>query len=345
MDSGLRSRRRFSSTSTTNVDDSSPATSTRSLENTSTTIKSRRKEDAQTDVIRVRTRSRPSSRKSESSTPSDTRQISSPHNERSERFSRVNFNRTRKKPIENKLEVENKEGNVEIVRESSTARSHKRPYYRSSTRTSIRSSSESPITADVQKSTTSQNPKFRSRSRNTTPTSIKEDATQRIIRSRITTRVSDIRTLPDIASSGSSISENTLKMDASTEKTYDTRGSRKLRYKSRLSDTDSNLTLENNTDKEVNKSSHNRNPVTSQEETSNSADILNSSTQEATSSTTQSSNTQSSIVKRPVIRRKINFRPSVTLKKPKSDTSEIDEDDNYPESFKALLQAKNAAVR
>lgn len=134
---------------------------------------------------------------------------------------------------------------------------------------------------------------------------------------------------------------------ARTAQQPDLRNARKLRYKTRPSETDTNLTGEGLvTANEVIKSSQNKESVTSQAEIQTAAPTaVETIVQHITEANKPKSTTLkvTKVVRRPLGRGKVNFRPSVSLPKvPVSD--EIAEDDNYPESFKALIQAKNASV-
>ena len=166
-------------------------------------------------------------------------------------------------------------------------------------------------------------------------------------RSRGNTRA-NARSL-DLAVSGTT---NTLTVSekepttARTAQSADLRNSRKLRYKTRPSETDTNLTGEGLvTANEVIKSSQNKESVTSQAEFKSAAPtivetIVQHSTEPNKAKTTTLKVTK--VIRRPV-RGKMNFRPTVTLPKTRV-SDEIAEDDNYPASFKALIQAKNASV-
>ncbi|CAF4949443.1 unnamed protein product [Pieris macdunnoughi] len=127
----------------------------------------------------------------------------------------------------------------------------------------------------------------------------------------------------------------------------DGRNSRKLRYKTRTLETDTNLTGVGITTalNEVEKSSQ-RNDTTSPPEFSE----INSTTVKATENTFQPSTESvltsstlkpSKVVRRPITRSNGYFKSSEVKSNSKM-SDEISEDDNYPESFKALIQAKNA---
>lgn len=265
--------------------------------------------------------------------------------------SRNTYIRTRKKTIE----VEAEDGVESVnVREPTYVRSRLRQINRNPSRyttSDTSSSTEGSTKSDsIQNSSTISTTHFRPRSRNTTPIQKLENTTQRRLRGRINTRVTPTNSMPDHDTSGSSITEKVMQSERiTTKKSLDSRNPKKLRYKTRLSETDSNLTgqgiILNN---EVTKSSQSDIEITSQNETRSSTktsvDETFSSTEATSSPSTLPSKSHVSVARKSPVRGKINFRPSVSLPKTKSDTSEINEDDNYPESFKALLQAKNAAV-
>ncbi|CAB3220829.1 unnamed protein product [Arctia plantaginis] len=185
------------------------------------------------------------------------------------------------------------------------------------------------------------------RRRNIPPTT--ESVTPQRSRGRINTRP-NVRSL-DLAVSGTI---NTLtkveKTPTTARSAPDLRNSKKLRYRTRPSETDTNLTgkglLSAN---EVIKSSQNRRSGTSQEVTPNTAPVVaetiiqqSTETNEPKTTTTQ----VTKVIKRPVpSRRNANFRPTASLATVSKVSDEISEDDNYPASFKALIQAKNASTQ
>lgn len=127
----------------------------------------------------------------------------------------------------------------------------------------------------------------------------------------------------------------------------DLRDSKKLRFKTRLSETDTNLTGNGITINEVTNSSQNKESDTSQPEIQTTAPVMvettvQPSTEEVVVKTTTSTTTKPG--RRPLPRGKSNFRPAVKLPKLAKTSDEIGEDDNYPASFKALIKAKNATV-
>ncbi|CAG9791771.1 unnamed protein product [Diatraea saccharalis] len=136
--------------------------------------------------------------------------------------------------------------------------------------------------------------------------------------------------------------------EITTARSVDLRNSRKLRYKTRLSETDSNLTGEGlKAQNNVIKSSQNEDNVASQPEMQVSAAgvVENSISQQSTESLPEKTVIKiKKGIRRPISSRgKINFKPSLESAKKPSD--EISDDDNYPESFKALIQAKNASTQ
>ncbi|KAF9413410.1 hypothetical protein HW555_008347 [Spodoptera exigua] len=176
-----------------------------------------------------------------------------------------------------------------------------------------------------------------------------EKATLKRSRGRGSTRA-NARSL-DLDVSGTTNTLNVAEKAPTTARTApqpDLRNSRKLRYKTRPSETDTNLTGEGLvTTNEVIKSSQNKESVTSQAEIQNAAPTaVETIVQHITEANKPKSTTLkvTKVVRRPLGRGKMNFRPSVSLPKV-SVSDEIAEDDNYPESFKALIQAKNASTQ
>ncbi|CAK1551565.1 unnamed protein product [Leptosia nina] len=133
-------------------------------------------------------------------------------------------------------------------------------------------------------------------------------------------------------------------------KNYDARNSRKLRYKTRTYEIDTNLTGEGITvSSEVQKSSQ-KTETASQTEM-NDTILLSTTTTETTLVNHQSSSEKNlaktstlksmKIVRRPVTRSN-SYSKSAEANSQSKMSDEISEDDNYPESFKALIQARNA---
>lgn len=164
-------------------------------------------------------------------------------------------------------------------------------------------------------------------------------------RGRVNTR-SNVK-LEDMASSGAtnvlSISEKNTPIDKSP---VDTRNSRKLRYRTRFSETDTNLTGEGITNSnEISKPSSKKQAFNGEENRTLSPSIIEKNTQRRSERKPLQSTTIKSmrVVKRPLSRGKNNSASVATLSKVKT-SDEIGDDDNYPETFKALIQAKNASV-
>lgn len=184
---------------------------------------------------------------------------------------------------------------------------------------------------------------FRRRS-SVTPTT--ESVAPRKSRGRINTR-GNARSL-DLAVSGTTNSLSISEKAPTTARTSaDLKNTRKLRYKTRPSETDTNLTGEGLvTANEVIKSSQNKESVPSQTENKSIAPtVIETVVQQSTEPNKQKTTTLkvTKVVRRPLGRGKVNFRPTVSLSKTHI-SDEISEDDNYPPSFKALIQAKNASV-
>ncbi|XP_041973428.1 serine-rich adhesin for platelets-like [Aricia agestis] len=130
-----------------------------------------------------------------------------------------------------------------------------------------------------------------------------------------------------------------------TSRIDDIRNSRKLRYKTRLSETDTNLTGEGLITSIDEKSSQNKEFVTSQPETFSSSSTIPDIASKASRRKLRTSTIKSMrVVKRPVSKEKFRSSEVSSEAKTKKVSDEIGEDDNYPESFKALIQAKNAST-
>ncbi|XP_038213114.1 mucin-17-like isoform X3 [Zerene cesonia] len=139
----------------------------------------------------------------------------------------------------------------------------------------------------------------------------------------------------DLEVSGTTNTFTATAKEQSVLRENDLRNSRKLRYKTRTSETDTNLTGDGIVaTNEVIKSSQ-KNDLTSQRETKSPS----SSTTERVSSSTGTLKSMK-VVRRPISRG--TSTKSVVVKNKSKVSDEISEDDNYPESFKALIQAKNA---
>lgn len=312
---------------------------------------SRRRDDNPTrEATRTRSRSRPERPEASSEAPQPGR---------NERFdSRRTYSRTRSR-------------NSESDTNSNTTPATREHVVRSRTRTNVRrttstSTTQSPpevssptidesklevinsnlddlakVTPAEEKATTADaNNQFRRRSSTVQTTEI---VPPRKLRSRTNARP-NARSL-DLDISGTTNTLTTSDKEPTTIRTGDLRNSRKLRYKTRLAETDTNLTGEGlKTPSEVIKSSQNEEDIASQPKVEPSAPaIVDNSIQQSTEGLPLKSTTLKIVkmVKRPLTRG--NFRPAVPASKVKT-SDEISEDDNYPESFKALIQAKNASV-
>lgn len=155
------------------------------------------------------------------------------------------------------------------------------------------------------------------------------------IRGRINTRT-DTRPL-DLEVSGTA---NALISAPKDPLSGENRNSRKLRYRTRQSETDTNLTGEDvSSDGRERKSSQTRAYFTSQSVSKN---ILSTSTENIVEKSRNENTARATkVVKRPVSRRKTNNALKIEKRKL---SDEVTDDDNYPETFKALIQAKNASV-
>lgn len=176
------------------------------------------------------------------------------------------------------------------------------------------------------------------------PSSTESTAPRR--RGRVNTRT-DTRSL-DLSVSGTTNTFTVSNREPSTPRTAaGLRNNKKLRYKTRLPETDTNLTGEGIIANEVTKSSQNKESDTSQPELQTPAPILVETTAQSSTEVVVVKTTTSTTTKpgtRPLPRGKVNFRPTVKLSKLTKTSDEIGEDDNYPASFKALIKAKNATV-
>ncbi|XP_063530113.1 mucin-2-like isoform X9 [Cydia strobilella] len=159
-------------------------------------------------------------------------------------------------------------------------------------------------------------------------------------RSRVNVRTNE---QSDLTSSGTTNSISISEKGPTTDKMIDLRGSRKLRYKQRQSDTDTNLTgLGITASNEVQQSSQKEIPS---QETKLSAPVENVQQSTETNPLKTTTLKVMRIVRRPVQRGKGSFKPNASLSLAKKRSDEVSEDDNYPEPFKALLQAKNASTQ
>lgn len=301
---------------------------------------SRRREESPSRRVATRTRNLPDK--------IEATQTERSQAQRNEQFdSRKTNSRTRSRPVETEVnKVPTSRDNV--IR--SRSRQNSRPTTVQSSQTSFDTSS--PM-RETRTESSNSNPRSRVTqkhdvastqfSRRSSSTSTTETVSPKRLRGRINTRP-DAKSL-DLTVSGTT---NTLTVkEPTTARTSDLRNSKKLRYRTRLSETDSNLTGEGITISEVTKSSQNNENLPSQPDiqTSTSPEPIVETLQPSTEPTPDKStnNKATKVVRRPLVRGKVNLRPSVSLPKV-SKSDEISEDDNYPESFKALIQAKNASV-
>lgn len=161
-------------------------------------------------------------------------------------------------------------------------------------------------------------------------------------RGRVTARANE---RSDLTSSGTTNSISISEKGPTTDKMIDLRNSRKLRYKQRLSETDTNLTgLGITSSNKVIQSSQNESSPS--QETLPSTPAIVENVQQSTETNPLKTTTLKvmRIVRRPIKRGKGNVKSSPSEILPKKRSDEVNEDDNYPEPFKALLQAKNASV-
>ncbi|XP_047545840.1 mucin-17-like isoform X2 [Vanessa atalanta] len=330
--------------------DRSPTSSNKSedISPTSRSRVSRRREEIQPrDISRSRSRSRPTE------SPSYTTNKSQNQPERSDRFdSRRSNSRVRSKPVVNEENFD-----TTVNRENqSKSRSRQSSRYVPAQSTPVPLLNTSPSIGKIQKDFTDiafnditktlskdvgeLNSQIRRRS--STVRTI-ESVTVPRGRGRINTRT-NVRAL-DLDVSGTANALSTAPKEPTTARTEDIRNPRKLRYKTRQSETDTNLTGEGITTSNEVKSSQIRENITSQTE---SKSFSRSTTEKNLRSSTERISLKSStlkttkVVKRPVSRSK--GKTPLTAEKNKV-SDEIKEDDNYPEPFKALIQAKNASTQ
>lgn len=317
-------------------EDASPSPRTRTFR--------RREETSTREIPRSRSRSR------SSDTTSSTTETLKFQSERNERFdSKRQNSRTRSRPIIN-------EENFDTTKNRDTqSRSRSRQVTRRVTSQPITTPTPLPIsspttigkeftdsafndiTKTVPKEVTDPNTQFRRRS---STERVIEPTTTRT-RNRINTRT-NIRAL-DLEVSGTANALTTAFKEPTTANTNDLRNPRKLRYKTRQSEVDSNLTGEGLTLPNYITSSQIGENITSQ---TGSKLVSRSTTEKVIRQTTErlaktSTIKTTKVVKRPISQGK-GKTPVATAKPKVSD--EVHEDDNYPETFKALIQAKNASV-
>lgn len=258
--------------------------------------------------------------------------------ERNERFqSRRTYSRTRSKP---KIEEPNRPEKVNVIRPRS--RQDRR---RASTQSPLDISS--PALDESKLEVISSNldeitkiavdrPTTQFRRRNSVLSSTPKSAPR--LRTRTSTR-SQSPNEPDLLSSGTTNSLTITEKDPIITSNQ-LRKQKKLRFKTRPIETDTNLTGEGlSPPSEVTNSSQIKEITPSQSELQNSTSLVVEADQ-STEAVGSASSTTLRITKRPLLRG--NFKSSVVLKTKSSE--DVKEDDNYPESFKALLIGKNASV-
>lgn len=290
------------------------------------------------EVTRTRTRGR----------PQETPEAEQGRPQRNERFdSRRTNSRTRNRPVENQQkEVPTTKHYVVKQRPQSFSRRT------SSTEPTIEVSSptidESKI--EVVNSNLDDIPRVTPKIENVSATTFRRrnpppstESTAPRRRGRVSTRT-DTKSL-DLSVSGTTNTFTVSNKEPRTARTAaDLRDSKKLRYKTRLSETDTNLTGEGITVNAVTKSSQNKESDTSQPEIPTPAPVVVESTMQPSTEAVVITSTTIKPGRRPLPRGKSNFRSAVKLSKLAKTSDEISEDDNYPASFKALIKAKNATV-
>ncbi|XP_013141636.1 PREDICTED: mucin-5AC-like isoform X3 [Papilio polytes] len=377
---GVRNSRRLSnfdsrgSTSTEKIDDAQPTFRSRSY---------RRREETASPAPRDITRSKSRNRITESLTSNVVSEQSPTENGRNDRFDSRRTNRIRTRPLEsqnsvttfpsrdssvnNKARQSNRRAQITTTTvsplppSSSVANDIRRDVSRRAQTTTTEASTilssptvdefKSEITASTFDDFTRTVPKeedittvqFKRRSTTArsieveTPTSAKPART----RGRVSTK-SNIK-LDDMASSGAtnvlSISENNLTEERSSE---DARKSRKLRYRTRLTETDTNLTGEGiTTSNEIIKTSRKQ-----QKQPESRTTTLAPSERKVQRNIERNSSKSAAVKSMRVVRRPLSRGNENGTALPKVKTSdEIGDDDNYPASFKALIQAKNASTQ
>lgn len=305
----------------------------------------RREETTPRDISRTRSRSRSSD---VTTSTTETLQLQS---ERNERFdSKRQNSRTRSRQT-----IINEENFDTTLNRDTQSRSRSRQVTRRVTSQSTTTPAPMPISSpttsrkeftepaynDISKTVTKEVTDLNSQFKRRSSTERVIEPTTTRTRNRINTRT-NIRTL-DLEVSGTANALTTVFKEPTTAKTSDLRNSRKLRYKTRQSEVDSNLTGEGLSVPNEVKSSQIGENTTSQ---IGSKSVSPSTTETIVKQTTERLSKTSTIkttkvVKRPIPRGKVKA-PILTAKPKVSD--EVHEDDNYPETFKALIQAKNASV-
>lgn len=291
------------------------------------------------EATRTRTRGR----------PPVTSEVEPEGPQRNEQFdSRKTLSRTRKRPVENQ-QKELPTARDTVVRQRPQSFSRRAPSTEPTVEVSSPTIDESKIEVvssnleDISR-VTPKNEKVSATTFRRRTTSSTETATPRR-RGRVNTRA-DTRPL-DLSVSGTTNTFTVSNREPTTVRTAaDLRNSKKLRYKTRLLETDTNITGEGITTNEVTKSSQKKESDTSQPEIHSPAPEVVETTVQPSSEAAIVITTPSTTTKpgrRPLPRGRTNFRPAVKLSK-RAKSDEIGEDDNYPASFKALIKAKNATV-
>ncbi|XP_045534088.1 flocculation protein FLO11-like isoform X11 [Papilio machaon] len=377
---GVRNSRRLSnfdsrgSTSTEKIDDAQPTFRSRSY---------RRRDETSTPVARDITRSKSRNRAPEPLTSNAVTEQSPTDNGRNERFDSRRTNRIRSRPIESQNAVTTFPSRDSTVN-NKARQSNRRSQYTTTTVSSLAPSSsvtsnfrrdvnrraqtttteavtilssptldefKSEITASSFDDFTRTVPKeedittvqFKKRSTTAKSVEVETQASTKAPRTRGRVSPKTNIKLDDMASSGAtnilSISENNLIVEKSSE---DAKKSRKLRYRTRLSETDTNLTGEGiTTSNEIIKTSR------KQLKQPESRTTTLAPTERKVQRNVERNSSKSSIVKSMrVVRRPVSRGNENGTTLPKVKTSdEIGDDDNYPASFKAIIQAKNASTQ
>lgn len=302
---------------------------------------SRPREETPRDVVRTRSRSRSPTERTQPALEPER-----PTPQANEQFQ---SRRTRtRRPVENKTETTFTPKDSDKVRSRPQVRRRptsttQAPVEVSSptideTKIEVINTNVDDITKLTKKEDSTATTQFRRRSSIAQTT---ETVSPRRTRVRVNTRP-NARSL-DLDDSGTTNSIVIVDKAPTTARTSaDLRTARKLRYKARPSDTDLNLTGEGIAALNEVKSSQKEN-LTSQPEPEikiSAPVVVERIVQQSTEANKLKSTTLkvTKVVRRPLARGKGVANPA----KPKTIESDINDDDNYPESFKALIQAKNA---
>ncbi|CAH2063777.1 unnamed protein product, partial [Iphiclides podalirius] len=366
------------STSTVKIDDVQPTFRPRSP---------RRREEPTSSTPRDNVRSRARSRITDTYSSNIVTEQPLTENGRNERFDSRKTNRVRSRPIESESNAINAYPSREIPVKNKARQVNRRFQYATETsspsstvnddgktrdmniRRTQTTSTEVPlrlsspnfddiktetvastfndITRTVPKEEDITTVQFKRRS-STTPTIETETVgTPRPTRSRGRVNTRANVKLEDMASSGATLtlSETNAPIEKLSE---DPRKSRKLRYRTRFAETDTNLTGEGITNSnEISKSARKKQSFSSEAENRTSANVINEKKMERRSERkplVSPTIKSMRVVRRPLSRQKDNSASLSTLSKVKT-SDEIGDDDNYPETFKALIQTKNALTQ